>query len=403
MHKWSQFMSITKVDAEQRIVSGIASNDSVDSQGEVVSLDAIKAALPGYLEWSNIREMHQPSAIGVAVGAVVKDGALHLDAHIVDDNAWAKVQAGVYKGFSIGGKVTNSEIVKATGTAQAYRRITGLDLHEISLVDRPANPDAKILLYKGDGMSDIEKATGDADLSKPIAGIQAARNAAELAGDLDASNLLTQAIALLLQANGDASPEIEGSPEEEAAEGDAEAAAEGDAPEAFAAAASASTIFKAGRALNAGNMSAMQSTIKSLLGMLAAAGDETATKALALYTPAPAPGAAEKGASVDDLSKAMAFALEPIFRAITDGIADVAKDVEGLKRQPRAGGPAQRIVADKQLTSQPAAPAQAEPQISKAQLEKALGTLRQLANTEADPMRRKVYADKVTELEKSLA
>ena len=94
-------------------------------------------------------------------------------------------------------------------------------------------------------------------------------------------------------------------------------------------------------------------------------------------------------------------ALEPIFKAITDSLSEVAKDVEAIKRQPRAGGPTQRVVADKQLTSQPAA-AQAEPQVSKVQIEKAIGQYKQLANVEADPTRKAYYAGKVAELEKAL-
>ena len=53
----------------------------------------------------------------------------------------AKVVEGVYKGFSIGGRVTARD-------AQAKHVITGVDLLEISLVDRPANPEAVIELFK---------------------------------------------------------------------------------------------------------------------------------------------------------------------------------------------------------------------------------------------------------------
>jgi hypothetical protein len=73
--------------------------------------------------------------------ADVDHKGLHIAAKVVDDEAWEKVKEGVYKGFSIGGRVTQRD----PGNRKI---ITGLELSEISLVDRPANPDAIIDLYK---------------------------------------------------------------------------------------------------------------------------------------------------------------------------------------------------------------------------------------------------------------
>jgi HK97 family phage prohead protease len=135
------FAPIAKIDERQRLVFGYASTEALDSQGEIVKKEAIEAALPDYMRFANIREMHQPSAVGVAREAALDDKGLHLVAKIVDDEAWAKVVEGVYKGFSIGGRVT-------TRDPAAKHVITGVDLLEISLVDRPANPEAVIELYK---------------------------------------------------------------------------------------------------------------------------------------------------------------------------------------------------------------------------------------------------------------
>lgn len=135
------YAPITKLDDEQRMVFGYASTEALDSQGEIIRREAIEAALPDYMRFANIREMHQPSAIGVAKAADVDEKGLYLAAKVVDGDAWAKVKEGVYKGFSIGGRVVARD--------PANRRIvTGLDLTEISLVDRPANPEAVIDLYK---------------------------------------------------------------------------------------------------------------------------------------------------------------------------------------------------------------------------------------------------------------
>jgi Caudovirus prohead serine protease len=132
------YVPISKIDKERRMVWGYASTPSLDLQGERVALDAIKAALPDYMAWGNIREMHQPSAVGVAKEANVDDKGLFVGSKIVDDDAWNKCLEGVYKGYSIGGE----RLEKKDDT------ITALKLLEISLVDRPANPDCRIEVTK---------------------------------------------------------------------------------------------------------------------------------------------------------------------------------------------------------------------------------------------------------------
>lgn len=136
-----RYLDICKVDEDQRMVWGYATTPALDCDGERVSLAAVKAALPDYMSWGNIREMHQPSAVGVAKEASVDSKGLWLGAHVVDDGAWAKVKQKVYKGFSIGGRALN----KSGDT------IEELQLLEISLVDRPANPECRIEVFKSAG------------------------------------------------------------------------------------------------------------------------------------------------------------------------------------------------------------------------------------------------------------
>src|SRR4051812_10753832 len=133
--------TITKIDGETRMVWGYASTEAQDEQGETVTRDALAAALGDYMRFANIREMHQPSAVGVATEASVDDRGLYLGARIVDGDAWDKVAAGVYKGFSIGGRVIARDPADRSV-------ITGLALTEISVVDRPANPEAVFDCWK---------------------------------------------------------------------------------------------------------------------------------------------------------------------------------------------------------------------------------------------------------------
>ena len=154
------FIEFIKKDNDKRLVTGYASTPALDSQGEIVEKDAIANALAGYLgNWDEknkrwiyggIREMHQMSAVGKTIKAQVDNKGLYIEGKVVDDNAWKKVKEGVYAGFSIGGKV-----IKQIGN-----RIKDLKLSEISLVDRPANPDAVFMMVKADSsgkMKDIQK------------------------------------------------------------------------------------------------------------------------------------------------------------------------------------------------------------------------------------------------------
>lgn len=144
--------NITKVDAEQRMVWGYASTEKTDNDGEVIAKGAVEDALTDYMQFANIREMHQLSAVGTTKEASVDDKGLYIGAHVVDDAAWAKVQSGVYKGFSVGGKAlkrnaTNRKIVEK------------MSMTEISLVDRPCNPECKFDVWKAAGALEAASTT----------------------------------------------------------------------------------------------------------------------------------------------------------------------------------------------------------------------------------------------------
>jgi hypothetical protein len=144
------FVPIVKIEERDDgtlFVAGIASSEALDSQGEVITSDAMKAALPDFFKYGtgNLREMHQPIAAGrVDKAEVGEDGKTYIECVVVDPIAVKKVQENVYKGFSVGGRATE----KNDGV------ISGLRLSEISLVDRPANPEAVISVWKADGMDD---------------------------------------------------------------------------------------------------------------------------------------------------------------------------------------------------------------------------------------------------------
>lgn len=123
-------------------VHGVASTETIDDQGEIVTADAMRAAIPDYLKYPALREMHQLQAAGKTLELDVGDDKVtRIVGHVVDPVAVKKIRADVYRGFSIGGKVTQRDPAN-------HKTITGLRLDEISLVDRPANPGAVIEMWK---------------------------------------------------------------------------------------------------------------------------------------------------------------------------------------------------------------------------------------------------------------
>jgi hypothetical protein len=148
-------MPIGKVDIERRMVSGFATLDNVDRQGDIVTTESSVEAFKNFR--GNLREMHQPSAVGkivsfkedkyfdpndkkfysgVYVSAYVSKGA---------QDAWEKILDGTYTGFSIGGNIKTWDDAYDEKIDKTIRVIKNYELHELSLVDNPANQFANIL------------------------------------------------------------------------------------------------------------------------------------------------------------------------------------------------------------------------------------------------------------------
>jgi phage head maturation protease len=78
---------------------------------------------------------------------------------VVDSEAIKKVEKGVYRGFSIGGRVKERDPNKRSV-------ITKITLTEISLVDRPSNPDAVLSIFKADSVDAKHRATKKPTVSR---------------------------------------------------------------------------------------------------------------------------------------------------------------------------------------------------------------------------------------------
>jgi outer membrane murein-binding lipoprotein Lpp len=161
-------MPFSKVDVEKRIVSGFATLDNVDKQNDIVTTDASMKAFSKFR--GNIREMHQPSAVGKMVSFKEDKyfdpetkkfySGVYVSAYISKgaQDTWEKVTDGTYTGFSIGGRMNKWDDAYDEKADLQIRVIKDYDLVELSLVDNPANQFASILsVEKGENAEMILK------------------------------------------------------------------------------------------------------------------------------------------------------------------------------------------------------------------------------------------------------
>jgi archaellum component FlaC len=160
-------MPFGKVDIEKRIVSGFASLDNVDKQYDIVTTEASLSAFAKFR--GNIREMHQPSAVGKMISFKEEKyfdpeskkfyKGIYVSTYISKgaSDAWEKVLDGTYTGFSIGGRMNKWDDAYNEELDKPIRVIKDYDLVELSLVDSPANQFASIMsVEKVDGVDTIK-------------------------------------------------------------------------------------------------------------------------------------------------------------------------------------------------------------------------------------------------------
>ena len=159
------FVPITKIDAARRLVYGVVTAETPDVSGEVCDYASTK---PFYQKWSqgfasatdgrslgNLRAMHGAVAAGKLVEIAFNDEARQVEicGKVVDDAEWAKVEEGVYTGFSQGGRYLKRW---PDPDRPSLTRYTAEPL-EVSLVDHPCLPEATFAVIKADGSTELRK------------------------------------------------------------------------------------------------------------------------------------------------------------------------------------------------------------------------------------------------------
>jgi hypothetical protein len=147
-------MPISKIDEEKRIVSGFATLDNIDKQGDRVLPEASEKAFANFR--GNVRLMHQPIPAGKVVSfrsdtffdpeTKKQYTGVFVDTYVSKgaQDIWEMVLDGTLTGFSIGGAIKETDTELDEETNNTVRIIKEYDLVELSLVDSPANQFANI-------------------------------------------------------------------------------------------------------------------------------------------------------------------------------------------------------------------------------------------------------------------
>lgn len=151
MKKAYSVLQVKSVDAEQRILKGIASTPSPDRADDIVDPQGAKFALPIPFLWQHMHS--QP--IGQVTEAVVTDKGIEVTIQIAQieeegklkdriDEAWQSIKSGLVKGLSIGFRgITVEDIPRSWGL-----NFKEWEWYELSAVTVPANSEATITEIK---------------------------------------------------------------------------------------------------------------------------------------------------------------------------------------------------------------------------------------------------------------
>lgn len=129
------------------VVWGPCTTDDVDSDRQVVDAEFASSGLSKWLATGgNIREMHQPKAIGLGI-ELQREGNQHwLRSRIVEPVAAKLAQEKVLRAYSVG--IANAQLDYTKNPKARGGTIVGGEFVEVSLVDRPANASCKVDLVK---------------------------------------------------------------------------------------------------------------------------------------------------------------------------------------------------------------------------------------------------------------
>ena len=152
-------LTFKEADDGSMFVYGLATDPTLDMDQQICDAGWLKSAMPQWFKTgANVREQHSNIAAGVGIELNADGDKWMLKSEVVDPITQAKVRKGVLKGYSIG--IKQAQVMKSDEAPNGV--IVGGNIVEVSLVDRPANPSARIEIAKSVNgeltMTEIKKA-----------------------------------------------------------------------------------------------------------------------------------------------------------------------------------------------------------------------------------------------------
>lgn len=149
---------ITKIEKQadgSLLVGGCATDESIDSQGDILDFGGSVKAFEGWR--GNVREAHDPKKpVGKALNVTFDETrkAIDVEAFISAGapETQQKLLDGVLRSFSVGGGNPTKVRMEKVGD-KMVRRVLEWPMSELSVVDVGANPNANIELVKADGVA----------------------------------------------------------------------------------------------------------------------------------------------------------------------------------------------------------------------------------------------------------
>lgn len=200
-HTYAEIIKFEKNADGTATAYGVATDSSLDSDKQRCDATWLKTAMPEWFKYGNIREQHSSIAAGVGTELEEKDGVYYIKADIVDSGSVSKLERKVFKGFSVG--IRDARVIKDVSAPNGL--IVGGDIVEISLVDRPANPNARLILAKSIGgeIVKVEEESTQEELNAEIVeetpAVEEIKNAEDPAVSEEAPTIETETPAELVE------------------------------------------------------------------------------------------------------------------------------------------------------------------------------------------------------------
>ncbi len=170
-------LQVRSVDAEQRVIEGIATTPTVDRVGDVIDPLGASFAEDLPLLWQH---RHDQPVGRVKFGKPTKDGIPFtasiphvpmpgaLQARV--DEAWDSVRAGLVRAVSIGFRALKDGVESMKGGGYLFKRT---EIMELSLVTIPANSDAVITAIKAFDQKHLPASGQEGVEGEPPASVEA--------------------------------------------------------------------------------------------------------------------------------------------------------------------------------------------------------------------------------------